>query len=62
MSRLDHMTRVEDEFTRLGTTIHPSFVLSIFVRQLPNGCSLVTQLLEGQDLNRDEISKRVKAR
>lgn len=62
MSVLDRMTRIANESNRLRATLDPRFVLSTFVRQLPKEYSFVKPHLEGQDFDRDEILKRVKAR
>lgn len=55
MYMLDPMTRVGEELTRLGTTVHPYSVLSTFVCQLRSEYSFQKQLLEGQEPDRDEI-------
>lgn len=59
---LDRMTHIADELNRLGTTVLQSFVLSTFVLHLLNEYSFVRQLSEGQDFDRDEYLKCVKAR
>lgn len=59
---LDRLSRIADGLSRLGKNVDQSFVLRTFVRQLPSECSFVKQLLEGKDIDREEILKRVKAR
>lgn len=62
MAMLDRMTKIGEDLTRLGTTIHPNSVMIRFVRQLPGDFSSEKHLLQGPDPDRHEILKRVRAR
>lgn len=55
---LDCMTRMGEELTRLGTIVHPNFVMSTFVRQLHGDYSLAKQSLEEKEPDCNEMLKR----